>query len=132
MKKILSWAISAAVVLWISGFTAGAAPLGRGVQGHSGGHAQGKATHGKRAQSKEGASAEKGKKPEEKGLEHAEQVANPEGVTHGIENAETKQREHRLKGESGSAKGHKGKHLAKGRGKGKALAKGRDKDKGPE
>lgn len=128
MKKILSWAMAAAVVLWISGITAGAAPLGRGTQGHSGGHGQGKATHGKKAQSEEGASAEKGKKPEEKGLEHAEQVANPEGVTHGIENAETKQGEHGLKAESGSARGHRGKHLAKGKGKGKALAKGHHKN----
>jgi len=57
----LSWVLSFAIGLSIFGLSAAAA------QGHGG--------HGK---------------PAETGLEHAETVANPEGVQHGIENAESK------------------------------------------
>lgn len=132
MKKVLSWAISAAVVLWISGITAGAAPLGLGPQGHSGGHGQAGSSKGKKVKSGDVNSVEKGKKPEDKGLARAVDVANEKGVTHGISKAETKQGEHGLEDQTAGDKGHKGKHLAKGKGKGKAMAKGQNKDKAPE
>ena len=126
MKNLLSWVISAAVVLWVSAITAGAAPLGRVGQGHSAGHGQGKST---KAQT--GQSVEKGKKPDEKGLAHAEDVANEQGVTHGITKAETKQNEKgaSLKGES---KGHKGKKLAKGKDKSKEKSEAKSEDEKPQ
>jgi len=62
VRKLSTWVLSFAVALCISGFNPAAA--------------QGRAGHGKPAQT---------------GLEHAETVANPEGVQHGIENAESKQ-----------------------------------------
>ena len=122
MKNLLSWIISAAVFIWISGMTVGAAPLGRVGQGHSAGHGQGKST---KAQT--GQSVEKGKKPDEKGLAHAEDVANEQGVTHGITKAETKQEEKDLSLKEGKSKENKGKHLAKGKEKNKGQAEGKDK-----
>ena len=48
-------------------------------------------------------------KPSQTGIEHAETVANPQGVQHGIENAEAKQSLH--KGSKKATKGKaKGKH----------------------
>lgn len=61
MKKLCTLVLSFAVMLWISGFNLAVAQ-GRG-QG----------------------------RPSQTGLEHAETVANSEGVQHGIENAESKQ-----------------------------------------
>jgi hypothetical protein len=122
MKKLLSWAVTAAVVLWMSGITAGAAPLGMAGQGKSTGHAQGKST---KADAQKAESENKGKKPEEKGVAHADDVANEQGVTHGITKAETEQAE-KDASVKGEGKGHKGKKLAKGKAKdkGKSEAKG--------
>lgn len=128
MKKLLSWVVSAAVVIWISGFTAGAAPLGRVSQGHSAGHGQGKST---KATAQTGQSEAKGKKPDEKGLAHADDVANEQGVTHGIAKAGTRQDE---KGASvkGESKGHKGKKLAKGKGKSQGKSEAKAEDEKPQ
>jgi len=62
VRKLSTLALSFAVALSISSFNPAVA--------------QGRGGHGK---------------PAETGVEHAETVANPEGVQHGIENAESKQ-----------------------------------------
>ena len=85
MKRFLTLTIAVAAALWISGFNVAAA------QGHGNGGSH-------------------GQKPAQTGLEHAEATANPHGVQHGIENAETKQAAHKHK-KSGKAKGkHKTHH----------------------
>ncbi len=48
------------------------------------------------------------RKPSQTGVEHAETVANPKGVQHGIDNAETKQSLH--KGSLKTISKTKGKH----------------------
>ncbi len=77
MKK-LAFTLSSLAAFWIAGNTAAA-------QGHGGSHG----------------------KPSQTGVEHAETVANPKGVQHGIDNAETKQSL------------HKGSVTTKGKAKGK-------------
>ncbi len=79
MRK-LALALSFVAVLCILGLNTAAA------QGHHGGHG----------------------KPSQTGVEHAETVANPKGVQHGIENAEAKQSLHK-----GSKKIHKAKTKGK-------------------
>jgi len=81
--KRLALALSFVAALWVSGLNTAAA------QGHSGGH-----------------------KPSQTGLEHAETVANPKGVQHGIENAEAKQSLHKSskKTSKGKAKGRHKSH----------------------
>lgn len=106
MNKALSTTLSLVVLLWMFSLTPWAA-----AQGHAGGHGKGKATQTRKATHQEAKAAEKGK-PEEKGLEHAEQVASPTGVEHGIEKAEAKQAAH---GPSEAAKEHKGKQTARGK-----------------
>lgn len=79
MKRLaLTFSLTAA--MWMLGLNAAAAQGKRGGQG----------------------------KPSQTGVEHAETVANPKGVQHGIENAETKQSLNK-----GSKKTNKGK--AKGK-----------------
>jgi len=78
--KRLALALSFVAALWILGLNTAAA------QGRSGGHG----------------------KPSQTGIEHAEAVANPKGVQHGIENAEAKQSLHK-----GSKKTNKGKTKGK-------------------
>jgi hypothetical protein len=78
--KRLALALSFVAALWMSGLDQAAA------QGRRGGQS----------------------KPPQTGVEHAETVANPKGVQHGIENAEAKQSLHK-----GSKKANKGK--AKGK-----------------
>jgi hypothetical protein len=73
--KRLALALSLVAALWMSGLTQAAAQGRRGGQG----------------------------KPPQTGVEHAETVANPKGVQHGIENAETKQGLH--KGSKRTSKG---------------------------
>jgi len=65
MKK-LALALAFVAALCVSALTAAA-------QGHSGSHG----------------------KPSQTGVEHAETVANPKGVQHGIDNAEAKQNLHK-------------------------------------
>ena len=79
--KRLALALSFVAAMWILGLNTAAA------QRHNGGHG----------------------KPSQTGIEHAEGVANPKGVQHGIENAEAKQSLH--KGSKKTIKGKtKGKH----------------------
>ena len=114
MKRFWILLFAAAVVLSLSGLAAARAafPAGQG-KGKS-------AAHSKKAEQKESKAAEKGK-PEEKGIEHAEQTANQQGVTHGIEKAEAKQESHEGKA------GVEQEHASKGKGKAKAKAKGQEK-----
>lgn len=84
MKKSLMLVLSFSIALWFSGMTQAAA------QGHHEG------------------------KPASTGLEHAEATANPKGVEHGIENAESKQgKEDSDASKKGKAKGKKHKHNRK-------------------
>ncbi len=79
MKK-LAFILSFLAALWIAGLNTAAA------QGHSGSHG----------------------KPSQTGVEHAETVANPKGVQHGIENAEAKQDLHKASPKAkGKHKHHK-------------------------
>ncbi len=75
-KTSVSTFVRSGIVDWILGLNTAAA------QGRSGGHG----------------------KPSQTGIEHAEAVANPKGVQHGIENAEARQSLHK-----GSKKTNKGK-----------------------
>ena len=113
MKKLLVSFVSLVVVVWISGLT-GLAAEGRGVaQGHATSVGRAKTAQAKKAEHKQAKASEQGK-PEEKGLEHADQVASPQGAEHGISKAQAKQSAHR---ESAVAapKAPKGKHTAKGK-----------------
>jgi len=85
MKK-LALALAFVAALCVSALTAAA-------QGHSGSHG----------------------KPSQTGVEHAETVANPKGVQHGIDNAEAKQNLHKgsLK-TKGKAKGKHKHHRRRG------------------
>ena len=107
MRKLLSWAISATVVVWLSGAALGATPRAGIGQGQS-------ASHAKSSKAQMGKSGEKGNKPDEKGLDNAGEKANEQGMEHGISKAGDKQAEKELKKEG---KGHKGKKLAKGKDK---------------
>ncbi len=78
--KELALALAFVAALWIAGLNTATA------QGHSGSHG----------------------KPSQTGVEHAETVANPKGVQHGIDNAETKQSLH--KGSLKTISKTKGKH----------------------
>ena len=78
--KSLAFTLSFLAALWIAGLNTAAA------QGHS-------ESHGK---------------PSQIGVEHAETVANPKGVQHGIDNAEAKQDLH--KGSLKTKGKAKGKH----------------------
>ncbi len=110
MKKILIWTTGLAVLLWLSALPAAFA------QGSGAAHGKASAAHGQKAKGEKGKAAKKGK-PEEKGLEHAEQVANPQGVEHGIEKAEAKQAEQKGAGKESTAAAGKGKPAGKGKGK---------------
>ncbi|SRR5216683_302371 len=81
--KRLALTLSFVAASWILGLTTAAA------QGRSGGH-----------------------KPSQTGVEHAETVANPMGVQHGVENAERKQALHKDSKKTNKGKA-KGKHKAR-------------------
>ena len=85
--KELALALAFVAALWIAGLNIATA------QGHSGSHG----------------------KPSQTGVEHAETVANPKGVQHGIDNAEAKQNLHKgsLK-TKGKAKGKHKHHRRRG------------------
>ena len=72
MRKLFSAVLAMAVIIFMTGLSTAAA------QGKSGG--KGGASSGRPATS---------------GMEHAESTANPHGVSHGIENAESKQAAHK-------------------------------------
>jgi hypothetical protein len=117
MRKMLISVLALALPYWVSVAGASAFPRALGGQGKSGQHAHGKSTQGKKAETTEATSKAQSNKPDEKGLSRAEEVANPQGVTHGLEKAETKQATHETTAETATHKRKKGKHLAKGEAK---------------
>lgn len=52
-------------------------------------------------------------KPASTGVQHAESTANAQGVSHGIDNAETKQATHKHAKQGKHSGKHKGKHKGK-------------------
>ena len=99
MKKFFSTMLSLAVIVFMTG-------LGTAVAQKGGGR---------------GPSPGAGR-PATGGIEHAETKANPQGVSHGIENAESKQAAHKGdkdvdkdKDDKDKVKTNKGKHKGKGK-----------------
>jgi hypothetical protein len=114
MKKVLISVFALGFVYWVS--VAGAFPLPHAFagQGKSRQHAHGKATQGQ-AESPEPTPKAQSKKTDDTGVPRAEEVANPEGVTRGLEKAETKQATHDTKAATASHTGERGKHVGKGK-----------------
>jgi hypothetical protein len=115
MRKVLISVLALAVAYGASVAGAFASPRALSGQGKSGQNTHGKSTRGKKAETAKATSKARSNKPGEKGLPRAEEVANPQGVTHGLEKAETKQATHETTAETAIHKGKKGKHLAKGK-----------------
>jgi len=110
MRRIRVGLIALAVLLWAANLSALAAPFQSKGQGKAGIQGKAQAAQAKKAEDKE---ARQSGKPEEKGLEHAAETANPQGVEHGIENAQGKQAEKDAKVAAKKAKkSSKAKHEA--------------------